>query len=100
VACRIRAQLGQGKIPFFGALTPTIGDGTADFGMSAVRRGRSQALGLARGAWNSIWSLVEEESHPTWLLAEVQLRPEGGAGEGSMRWLFARLEMPVRCAQW
>jgi hypothetical protein len=100
VACRIRAQLGQGKIPFSGTLTPTIDDDTVDFDLPAVRRGRGQALGHAGGAWNSIWSPVEEESHPTWLPAAAQLRPEGGAGEGSMRRLFTQLEMPVRCARW
>jgi hypothetical protein len=100
VVCRIRAQLGHGKIPFSGALTPTISDSTADFSMPMVRRGRGQALEHAGGAWNLIWSPVEEESDPTWLLTVAQLRPEGGTGEGSMRRLFTRLEMPVRCARW
>jgi hypothetical protein len=92
--------LGQGKIPFSGTLTQTIGDGTADFSMPPVRRGRGQGLGHTGGAWNSIWSPVEEESHPTWLITVAQLRPKGGAAEGSMRRWFARLEMSARCARW
>jgi hypothetical protein len=74
--------LGQGKIPFSGTLTQTIGDGTADFSMPPVRRGRGQGLGHTGGAWNSIWSPVEEESHPTWLITAAQLWLEGGAAEG------------------
>jgi hypothetical protein len=37
VACWIRVQLGQGKIPFFCTLMPTIGDVTADFDVPAAR---------------------------------------------------------------
>jgi hypothetical protein len=91
---------GAGENQFFGTLTQTIGDGTADFSMPPVRRGRGQGLGHTGGAWNSIWSPVEEESHPTWLIMAAQLRPEGGAAEGSMRRRFTRLEMSVRCSRW